>query len=191
MHAILSQCDSSVKRLALHPSPSNHHPLSAAQGTDVKLSGHFVYASVSDMSEYAPLRCTNRCVITAPRQQLLDPWGYSTAAMQPLLYLLICLLVTTCAATCCMRNRVHSCSRTLAAARSAASNSITVLCAPCRQKVLEWLGQLGALDLAEDHEVTLPQLAPHQWQQLHSNSPMLMKPKLDRSVQTWGPRGCC
>lgn len=116
---------------------------------------------------------------------------HGATPMQPLLYLLICLLVTTCAATCCMRNRVHSCSCTLAAARSAASNSITVLCAPCRQKVLEWLGQLGALDLAEDHEVTLPQLAPHQWQQLHSNSPMLMKPKLDRSVQTWGPRGCC
>jgi hypothetical protein len=32
-----------------------------SQGTDVKLSGHFVYASVSDMSDVPPLRCTNRC----------------------------------------------------------------------------------------------------------------------------------
>lgn len=55
-------------------------------------------------------------------------------------------------------------------------------CALCRQKVLEWLSALGADELAEDHEVTLPQLAPHHWAQLHSNNPMLCKPKLDRCV---------
>lgn len=49
-----------------------------------------------------------------------------------------------------------------------------------RAKVLDWLAALGAVELAEDHEVTLPQLAPHHWQQLHSNSPMTMRPKLDR-----------
>lgn len=53
----------------------------------------------------------------------------------------------------------------------------------CRQKVLEWLAELGAVELAEDHEVTLPQLAPSHWQQLHSTNPMLCKPKLDRSAR--------
>jgi hypothetical protein len=53
--------------------------------------------------------------------------------------------------------------------------------------VLEWLAELGAVELAEDHEVTLPQLAPHHWQQLHSSNPMTMKPKLDR----WGTCGSC
>eukprot|EP00879_Flechtneria_rotunda_P014119 GHRR01014749.1.p1 GENE.GHRR01014749.1~~GHRR01014749.1.p1 ORF type:complete len:229 (+),score=67.88 GHRR01014749.1:232-918(+) len=32
----------------------------AVVGTDVKMSGHFVYASVSDISEAPALRCTNR-----------------------------------------------------------------------------------------------------------------------------------
>lgn len=56
-----------------------------------------------------------------------------------------------------------------------------------RQKVLEWLTELGAVELAEDHEVTLPQLAPHHWQQLHSNNPMMMKPKLDRWDTLFSP----
>jgi hypothetical protein len=56
----------------------------------------------------------------------------------------------------------------------------------CRAKVLDWLAALGAVELAEDHEVTLPQLAPHHWQQLHSNNPMTMRPKLDRWALKWG-----
>lgn len=82
----------------------------SVQGTDVKLSGHFVYASVSDMSEAPPLRCTNRT------------------------------------------------------------------------KVIEWLSALGAASPADDHEVMLPELAPHHWQQLHSADPMWTKPQLDRFV---------
>jgi hypothetical protein len=71
-----------------------------------------------------------------------------------------------------------------------------VLCTvtSCRQKVLEWLADLGAVELAEDHEVSLPQLAPHHWQQLHSNNPMMMKPALDRyttQTTTQYRRGAC
>eukprot|EP00775_Hariotina_reticulata_P007160 gene7160-7375_t len=81
----------------------------AVVGTDVKLSGHFVYASVSEMaSDTLPLRCTNR------------------------------------------------------------------------NRVLEWLAALGASEPADDHEVVLPELAPQQWQQLHSADPMWTKPQLDR-----------
>jgi hypothetical protein len=62
MQPTLSQCAGRVQLcLALPLCCSYQHLLSAVQGTDVKLSGHFVYASVSDMSEYPPLRCTNRC----------------------------------------------------------------------------------------------------------------------------------
>lgn len=42
----------------LHTSPHilECHP----QGTDVKMSGHFVYSSVQEFPAAAPLRCTNR-----------------------------------------------------------------------------------------------------------------------------------
>lgn len=91
----------------------------------MKLSGHFVYASVSDMSDAPPLRCTNR------------------------------------------------------------------------GRVMEWLAVLGASNPADDHEVVLPELAPHHWQQLHSADPMWTKPQLDRycticridtlSLHAWAP----
>jgi hypothetical protein len=104
-------------------------------------------------------------------------------------------MVTACAAACCNSQlclQLSWCTQHPSSSQHPGeAEHHAVVCLSCRQKVLEWLGQLGALDLAEDHEVTLPQLAPHQWQQLHSNSPMLMKPKLDRSVRPWGPKGCC
>lgn len=78
------------------------------QGTDVKMSGHFVYSSMPDFNEAPPLRCTNR------------------------------------------------------------------------QRVIEWLSTLGATELADESEVTLPELAPHHWQQLNSADPMWTKPQLDR-----------
>lgn len=49
-----------------------------------------------------------------------------------------------------------------------------------RGKVMEWLAGLGATTPADDHEVVLPDLAPHHWQQLHSADPMWTKPQLDR-----------
>lgn len=54
---------SKVCRCFLLLSGAGPHPtwfLLSPQGTDVKLSGHFVYASVSDMTEAPALRCTNR-----------------------------------------------------------------------------------------------------------------------------------
>jgi hypothetical protein len=54
-----------------------------------------------------------------------------------------------------------------------------VLCCS-RGKVMEWLAALGAAAPADEHEVRLPELAPHHWQQLHSADPMWTKPQLDR-----------
>lgn len=39
---------------------------------------------------------------------------------------------------------------------------------------------LGAVDQADDHEVILPELAPHQAQLLNATSASLMRPQLDR-----------
>jgi hypothetical protein len=52
--------------------------------------------------------------------------------------------------------------------------------APCRGKVMEWLAALGAVAPADEHDVLLPELAPHHWQQLHSADPMWTRPDLDR-----------
>jgi hypothetical protein len=49
-----------------------------------------------------------------------------------------------------------------------------------RQKVIEWLAELGAVEAAEEHEVLLPELSAAHWQQLNSADPMWTKPQLDK-----------
>jgi hypothetical protein len=51
---------------------------------------------------------------------------------------------------------------------------------------MEWLASLGAVSPADEHEVLLPELAPHHWQQLHSADPMWTKPQLDRCDEQQG-----
>lgn len=46
--------------------------------------------------------------------------------------------------------------------------------------MIDWLRDMGIYESAEDHEVTLPSLPLHLWQQLHTNSPLMVKPQLDR-----------
>jgi hypothetical protein len=62
----------------------------------VKLSGHFVYASVSDMADVPPLRCTNRCA-----QQQGCGW-YRKHGRTALLMLLICAVQLHDAALACL-----------------------------------------------------------------------------------------
>jgi hypothetical protein len=75
MDGVWTACQGSPDNSACMPIPSSsyqlHNLIHASlfmhpccvllpQGTDVKLSGHFVYASVSDMTDAPSLRCTNR-----------------------------------------------------------------------------------------------------------------------------------